>query len=295
MLVRVVAAPINQLDLLIGSGRFYGAAPQPPYVPGVEGVGTVVEADALEPGSRVWFSFERFDGGLGSLGELCAIDEDRVFAIRHDINDMLAAGLGLTGVAAWMALSWRARVNEGEQVLVLGGAGAVGQVALQAAGLLGAGRVIAASRSEEGRVAAKQLGADAVVDSSGDDMEVISDRILAACDGPLTLVIDPVWGEHAAAALRALSPNGRLVNFGGSGGSLATLDSATIRSKSLSVLGYTNLSLTFEQITGAIDVVHEHAAAGRLRILYESVALEDAAGAWRRASESLHRKLIVTP
>src|SRR5919106_2469555 len=184
VLVRVSAAPINQLDLLIGSGRFYGGAPDPPYVPGVEGVGTVVEAEGLEPGTRVWFSFGRFDSPRGSMAELCAADQARTMVIEHDIDDPTAAALGLTGLAAWMSLARRASVAAGEQVLILGAAGAVGQVALQAARLLGAGRVIGASRSEDGRAIALKLGADAVVDSRGDDVDAIAARIDQACDGP---------------------------------------------------------------------------------------------------------------
>ena len=166
-LVRVSAAPINQLDLLIGFGRFYGGAPKPPYVPGVEGVGTIVDGDELNPGTRVWFAFERYDSTRGSMGELSAIEEARTVVLEHGIDDVTAAALGLTGLAAWMSLA-RGRVTDGEQVLVLGAAGAVGQVALQAARILGAGRVIGASRSEEGRAIAEKLGADAVVDSRGD-------------------------------------------------------------------------------------------------------------------------------
>jgi NADPH:quinone reductase-like Zn-dependent oxidoreductase len=295
MLVRMTAAPINQLDLLIGSGRFYGGAPDPPYVPGVEGVGSVVEANGLEPGTRVWFSFESFDSPRGSMAELCAIDESRTVAIEHDIDDAVAADLGLTGLAAWMSLSWRAKIQPGEQVLVLGAAGAVGQIAVQAAHILGAGRVIAASRSDQGRAIAEQLGADAVVDSSGGDDDAIAARIEAVCEGPLTVVIDPVWGELAAAALRALSPGGRLVNFGSSAGVIAPLDSTIIRAKSLSVLGYTNVSLPFEEIRSAVTTLHRHAAEGRIDPILDRVGLDDLHSAWTHVGESPHRKFVVTP
>jgi NADPH:quinone reductase-like Zn-dependent oxidoreductase len=294
-LVRVTAAPINLLDLLIGSGRFYGGAPEPPYVPGVEGIGTVVESDGLEPGTRVWFSFERFDDARGSMAELCAIDEQRTVVLEHSLDDAVAAALGLTGVAAWMSLSWRGKLEPGEQVLVLGAAGAVGQVALQVARILGAGRVIGASRSEEGRAIAKRSGADAVVDSSGGDVDAIAERMERACEGPLSLVIDPVWGDLATAALRALAPQGRLVNFGSSAGIVAPLDSAVIRSKSLSVLGYTNVSLPFENLRTAVNALHQHAAAGRINPIIDRVDLDELGSAWTRAGESPHRKLVVMP
>jgi NADPH:quinone reductase-like Zn-dependent oxidoreductase len=293
--VRVNAAPINQLDLLISSGRFYGGAPAVPYVPGVEGVGTVVEAKRLTSGARVWFDFGRFDNALGSMAEMCIVDESRCLELRHDVDDETAAALGLTGVAAWMSLSQRGRVRAGEQVLVIGAGGAVGQIALQAARLLGAGRVIGGSRSEEGRAIAEKLGADAVVDTSGDDVQLIAERIEDACDGPLSLAIDPVWGSIAAAALQALAPDGRLVNFGGAGGPTLPLESAVLRSKSLSVLGYTNVMLGFDEMSKAVEELHEHAAEGRLQVLLERVGLDDIAGAFGRAGQSPHRKLVVVP
>ena len=122
--------------------------------------------------------------------------------LPDDVDDDLAAALGLSAIAAWMALTWRGHLQPGEQVLVLGASGAVGQVAVQAAKLLGAGRVIAASRDEAARARAFLLGADAVVDLSGNDVDEISRRIAAACEGPLHLVIDPVWGLPAEAAVR---------------------------------------------------------------------------------------------
>ncbi|MGH2734862.1 MAG: quinone oxidoreductase family protein [Actinomycetota bacterium] len=294
-LVRVTAAPINRLDLLIGSGTFYGGTPEPPYVPGVEGVGSVIEAQGLEPGTRVWFSFQRFDGLRGSMAELCAVDEQRTVVIEHDLDDGVAAAIGLTGLAAWMSLSRRGRLESGEQVLVLGAAGAVGQIALQAARILGARRVIGASRSDEGMAVAERLGADAVVDCSGGDVDTIAARIEGACDGPLALVLDPVWGGLASAALRALSPGGRLVNLGSSAGPVAPLESAVIRSKSLSVLGYTNVALSFDDIRAGLRSLHGHAAEGRITPIVDRVGLDDVGFAWARAGDSPHRKLVVAP
>ena len=293
--MRVDAAPIYQLDLLIASGRFYGGAPEVPYVPGVEGVGRVEEADALEPGTRVWFDFQRFDNPMGSMAELCSVDEARMMPIAHDIDSETAAALGLTGVAAWMSLSSRGRIAQGEQVLILGASGAVGQIAVQAARVLGAGRVVAASRSEEGRSVALKLGADAVIDNSGEDVDLIVARIKEACEGPLSLVIDPVWGAGSAAAIRVLAPNGRLVNFGSAGGPIVALESAVLRSKSLSILGYTNVMLSFDEMCTAVTALHERAAEGRIEVLVERVSLDDIPTAFERAGQSPHRKLVVVP
>ncbi|HEY0935047.1 MAG TPA: hypothetical protein VGD91_15040 [Trebonia sp.] len=72
---------------------------------------------------------------------------DRLMPVAAGIDDVTAAALGNTGLAAWPALTWRARLQPGETVLVLGAAGALGRIAHQAALALGAAAVVAADRS----------------------------------------------------------------------------------------------------------------------------------------------------
>ena len=71
-LVRVLAAPISPLDLLCASGTSYFGAPKLPYIPGTQGIGIVMEADALAPGQRVWFSCDAgMKPGDGSMAQYC--------------------------------------------------------------------------------------------------------------------------------------------------------------------------------------------------------------------------------
>lgn len=109
------------------------------------------------------------------------------------------------------------------------------------------------------------------------------------------LVIDPVWGVVAAAAARALAPGGRLVNYGSAAGVIAPLESTVIRSKSLSVLGYANLSPTFEEMCSGVGTLHGLAAENRIKVLVEEVDLDEVGPAFERADASPHRKLIVKP
>jgi NADPH:quinone reductase-like Zn-dependent oxidoreductase len=140
--VRVSAAPIVPLDLLCASGESYFGVPATPYVPGGQGVGVVESSDSLEVGSRVWFfATAGMRPGDGSMAERCAVPDSDVVPLEVGVPDELAAAVGLSGVAAWMALSWRARLQPGERVLVLGGSGAVGQVGIGAAHVLGAASV----------------------------------------------------------------------------------------------------------------------------------------------------------
>jgi len=295
-LVRVTAAPISPLDLLCASGTSYFGAPRLPYIPGVQGIGIVIEADVLAPGQRVWFSCDAgMKPGDGSMALYCVIDESSALVLPDQVDDDLAAALGLSAIAAWMALTWRGHLQSGEQVLVLGASGAVGQVAVQAAKLLGAGRVIAASRDEEGRARALSRGADAVVDLTGDDVEGMRRRMAAACEGPLHLVIDPVWGLPAEAAVRVLAAEGRLINIGSAAGPTARFESAILRSRLHAILGYTNNALTHEQKAGALTEILTHAAAGRCTVEREMVPLARAAEAWERQAACARRKLILVP
>jgi NADPH:quinone reductase len=295
-LIRVTAAPISPFDLLCASGTSYFGAPALPYVPGTQGVGVVEAADGLPAGRRVWFSATAgMRPGDGAMAQWCAVPRAAVLPVPDEVSDDLAAALGLSAIAAWMALTWRGGMQRGENVLVLGASGNVGQIAVQAARLLGAGRVVAACRDPHGRARAMELGADMVTDLSGADTGALADRLRQAADGRVDLVIDPVWGQPAEAALQVLSPRGRLVNLGSAAGTAASLGSAALRGGELSVLGYTNNALTNDQKATALNEIFTHAAAGRLTADRETVPLDHAPGAWSRCGKPPHRRGVLIP
>ena len=295
-LVRVIAAPISPLDLLCASGTSYFGPPALPYVPGVQGVGSVEVSERFTPGTRVWFSCDAgMKPGDGSMAAFCVADESALLPLPAGVPDDLAAALGLSAIAAWLGLTWRGQMQPGEQVLVLGASGAVGQVAVQAARLLGARRVIAATRDPDALASALDHGADATVDLKSDDVDALTQRMAAACDGPLELVIDPICGPGSQAAMRALANGGRLVQIGGAASPATTMESATVRSKMLNILGYTNNASTNDQKARALTAVLEHAAAGRITIDRETLPLARTGEAWQRQASSPHHKLILTP
>jgi NADPH:quinone reductase-like Zn-dependent oxidoreductase len=295
-LIRVTAAPVNPLDLLCASGTSYFGPPPLPYVPGAQGVGVVAEADSVPAGQRVWFSCGAgMQPGDGAMAELCVAAETATLPLPGDVSDDLAAALGLSAIAAWMALSWRGRLAPGEHVLVLGASGTVGQVGVQAARLLGAGRVVAACRDAHGRARATELGADDVADLSGGDAGALTERLEQATQGRTDLVLDPVWGLPAQAAATVLSPRGRLVNLGSSAGAEASFSSAALRSRMISVLGYTNNALTGEQKAAAFAEILAHAAAGRLTTDLETMPLSQAADGWARCGTAPHRRAVLLP
>ena len=195
-LVRVGAAPVVPLDVLCASGTSYFGRRRTPYVPGVQGVGVVEESDTLPTGTRVWFATSAgMVDGDGSLAPWCAVADDDLVPITADVTDAALAALGLSAVAAWMSLTWRAGMQAGERVLVLGGGGAVGQSAIGAARVLGAGQVVAVCRSAGAADRATAAGADEVVEHV-DDVAELAARLSAACEGPVDVVVDPVFGRR---------------------------------------------------------------------------------------------------
>ena len=293
--VTTAAAPITPLDVLCATGTSYFGRPPLPYVPGVQGVGVVERARGCASGTRVWFpTTAGMQPGDGSMAQQVLVPESELVALTHDVDDTLVAALGLSAIAAWMALTWKAALQPDEKVLVLGGGSVVGQVAIQAARLSGAGRVVAASRSPRAQARANTCGAHVVVALRDDDEpDALAARLADACDGDVDVVIDPLCGVPASAALRLLGRGARFVNLGGSAGDTATFSSATIRSRSAKVLGYTNNEIDTEQKRTALTAVLDHAAAGRLTVDHEVVRLDDLPEAWRRQAQGTAERRIV--
>ena len=292
-LVEIHAVPLNPIDIALASGKHYLGPPKTPYVPGSEGVGTVVEADSLEPGTRVYIS----DDGLGgrgrdgTLAELATVLEAEALGLPDEISDDLAAACGTAGLAGWLPVCWRAGVGAADRVLVLGGTGTVGLAAVQAARLKGVERVVAAGRRPAGLEAAKEAGADAVVHL---DEPELAAAFKEACggEGP-TVVIDPLWGEPLAAALEAAAQGARVVQIGQSAGPTATLASGVVRGKQLEIYGYSNFVVPPEVRREAYAELVAHAAGGEIRFPIEDYPLDRVAEAWKRQADGPGAKLVV--
>jgi NADPH:quinone reductase-like Zn-dependent oxidoreductase len=283
--VDVLAAGMNPVDVLKASGHFYGGNPPLPSIVGTEGIAR--RAD----GSTVYFDAPV--APFGAFAERTLIDPEATYAVPDGLDPALAVVFGISGLAGWLALEYRARLREGETVLVLGAGGVVGQVAVQAAKLLGAGRVVATARSEERLDRAVQQGADATVQIGAVDDLAAAFR--DAGGGGIDVVVDPVWGEPAVAALAAMNPRGRLVQLGQSAGAEAVVPSALIRGKTLDVLGHTNFAVETAVKRAGYETMAAHAAAGRLEVEVERVPLDGIPDIWERQRSSPGVKLVVVP
>lgn len=287
--VEVLAAPLNPIDLAVSRGILATGHPELPYVPGCEAVGR------RRDGRLVWI----FGGAFGrtrngGMAEHASIGDATAIEVPDGADPAVAAGLGIAGLAGWLPLAWRAPLQGGESVLVLGATGAVGLVAVQTAKLLGAARVVAAGRSAAGLERAAALGADATVRLDAGDL-VAAFKDAFAGDGP-SYVFDPVWGAPVAAAIQAAAPRATIVNLGQSAGPTAELASAAVRFKNLALLGHTNYAVPEDELTEHYHRLVGHVTSGAIVFDVARIPLDDVAAAWQRQADGAGgAKLVLVP
>ena len=269
----VAAVALNPVDLAIASGKWYGGHPPLPYAPGCEAV-------AHRDGQR----FYLFGDGHGTtkdgfLVERVDFPDDAAIPLPADLDDTAAVAAGIAGLAGYYPVTRVARVTANDRVLVLAATGAVGRVALQAAKVAGARRVVAAGRDRAKLERTLELGADAAVGVDEDS------------DEEFDVVIDPLWGAPLVRALNAAAPNARIAQIGASAGPEATIASGTVRGKQLRILGHTNFALARDELREAYLELIGHVAGGRIRIELETFPLERVGDAWAAQREG--RKAVV--
>ena len=279
VVVDVTLAGLNPVDRLRAEGYEY-LSPVPPFVAGREGVG-------LLDGERVYFheAVEPY----GSFAKQALVSADQILKVPAGITDEQAIPLGVAGLTAWVSLSFDARLVEGERVLVTGATGMVGQIAVQAAKLLGAGYVVGAGRHEETLASLRDRGADEVVVLGEDPGPAIA---AVAGDG-FDVVVDCVFGPPFVAALNATAPGARVVVVGLTAGSNVNLEFFSLYRRRISGLQMSAVPLAHRQ--EALDAMAEHTLTGGLRVDAERYELDDVATAWGELLRGAHRKLLIAP
>ncbi len=283
VVVEVAAAGLHHLDLLKASGSFYMGPPPLPSAVGTDGVGR------LEDGRRVYF--DETVQPFGSMAERALARDTALFDVDDGIDDVTAAALGNTGLGAWLAVTSRSGMEQGDTVLVLG-AGAFGSLAVQIAKLRGAGRVVAADRS--GERLERLRGADAVVAIG--DADDLAEAIKDAAGGELDVTIDTLWGDPAVAAIQAAGRHARHVQVGHVAGPTITLPAPALRSISLDLRGFRVDLPPPEQRRQAFLDLTRHVAAGDVAVDVEPVALQQVGEAWERQRRAEGgAKLVLVP
>ena len=216
--VRVAAAGVNFPDTLVVQG-LYQSRPELPFVPGSEAAG-VVDAlgegvDGLAEGDRVLaFTVQ------GAFAEQMVAPAAAVVPIPGDLPFDVAAGFLLAYGTSHHALRQRARLQEGETLLVLGAAGGVGLAAVELGAAMGA-RVVAAASTDEKLALCRERGAAETVNYSREDIRDGLRRALGKTKPDV--VFDPVGGELSEPAFRSLGWNGRHLVVGFAAGDIPSL------------------------------------------------------------------------
>jgi NADPH:quinone reductase len=172
----------------------------------------------------------------GGYAERVAAPEATTFPIPDGVEDGPALAMLIQGLTAWHLFRTSAKLAEGESVVVVSGAGGVGNLALQLAKPFGAGRVIATASTEEKRALCLELGADAAIDPAEEDLTA---AIREANGGEMVdVVLEMAGGRTFDSAMEALAPFGRIVAYGIAGREQNELETGRLMRKSRAVVGF---------------------------------------------------------
>ncbi|HTB95857.1 MAG TPA: hypothetical protein VK716_02530 [Terracidiphilus sp.] len=289
VLIQVKAAGLHPIVRALASGSHYSSEAQVPMVAGIDGVG-------LRPdGTRVYFGGARKP--WGTMADRCAVPAAMSIPLPDSIEDTVAAAIANPGMSAWLSLKERGQLQAGQTVLIMGATGVAGHLAIQAARLLGAKRIVAAGRNVDS-LAGEDV--DAVI-ALGEPEDAILSALEAEAAKGIDVIIDYLWGRPTELLLDVLSksfnPSStramRLVEVGESAGKTISLPGAALRSINLQILGSGFGSVPLQSIFTAIPQLFAMAASGRLRVDVEAVPLANVESAWIRAEKA--RRIVFVP
>ena len=204
VLIKVHAVGLNHVDEKVRKGEFKAFMSLPlPYVLGHDLSGEIVSIGSgvknFKVGDIVYSRPSTMDGG--TLVQFKVVDESEVALIPQNISPVEAAALPLVSLTAWQALVEVGNIQEGNKVLIHGGAGGVGIVAIQIAKYLGA--FVATTVNKDNVEFAKSLGADLVIDYTTQEFEdLVNDY---------DLVLETVGGSNLMKSFQVLKKDGLVV------------------------------------------------------------------------------------
>ncbi|CAN5140888.1 zinc-binding alcohol dehydrogenase family protein [soil metagenome] len=276
VLIEVDTAGLGGWDVL----GAYRLGVQYPCVIRGEGVGRA------EDGRRVYFG-ERSVAPWGAWAEKTIVPAAEVWDVPDDIDDRTAITMGIAGTGILVPLE-AAKIQPGESVLILGATGVLGQIGLQLAKSLGAGRVVAAARSQAGldRLMARGL-ADAVVAMGGEnDTEAL--KAASGGDG-FDVVLDLVFGKPFLSAVKATKWGARLITIGTGAGRVVELNIGDLLFRTLTCIG------TGQRPPADREIIWRRLLAMQrdqsITVDYVDYDFADSSGAWAAQAAGPHAKI----
>lgn len=281
--LKVSAAALSNLTKGRAAGSHYSADGHYPFIPGVDGVGT------LPDGRRVYFAIP--EAPFGAMAEQTLVDSRRIITLPDNLDDVAAAALANPGMSCVAALVERARFRAGETVLINGATGAAGMVAVQVAKKLRAGNVIVTGRNAHELDTLRSLGADVVIpfdlrSENHEGIEQFEQSLTAAFADGLDVVVDYLWGASARTIIVAIAKAVedahpvRFVQVGEASGEPMELPAAALRSSAIQIMGSGLKSVPLVKLLESIRQTFDLAARGELYLPTKVVALSTVAENW---------------
>ncbi|MFD8704150.1 NADP-dependent oxidoreductase [Kitasatospora sp. NPDC059648] len=279
VLVRVKAIGLNPLEARLRAGEF-PLIGRPPFVLGWDISGVVEEGPQtwrLRPGDEV-FGMPLFPRAAGAYAEMVSAPAVHLVRKPASLSHVEAAALPLVGLTAWQGLVDLGGVTEGDRVLVHGGGGGVGHVAIQIAKAFGAHVITTASGRK--RKFVEGFGADEVIDYTAVDFtEAVRD---------IDVVLDTIGGDTVERSLEVLRPGGHLVT------AVAEEESELIARYEAAGMRFSGIAVDPDPVAlrGLVELVDQ----GRLRVhVQETFPFERVADAHRMLDGGhLQGKLVLT-
>ncbi len=293
VLVRVAATAVNRADTLQRQG-FYPPPPGASEIIGLECSGTVA---ALGPDVEGWAVGDEVCALLagGGYAELVAVPAGQLMPVPDGVDLVTAGALPEVACTVWSNVFMVAGLQRGEVLLVHGGAGGIGNLAIQLGAALGA-RVFTTAGTEEKRAFCRELGAEVAIDYHEEDfVEVVREHTGGA---GADVVLDNMGAKYLGRNVDALATEGRLVVIGMQGGSKGELDLGVLLRKRGAVVATSLRGRPPEGKAAICASVVEHVwplvADGTVRTVVDTVLpLEQVADAHRRMDEGAHTGKIV--
>ena len=226
--LEVRACGVNFADTLMVAGR-YQEKPDLPFSPGLEVCGVVEKLGAGVDGPAIGTRVAAYCGS-GGFAEALVVAAEACVPVPDAMPDAEVAGFLIAYGTSQVGLDYRARLQPGETLLVLGASGGVGLTAVEIGKLMGA-TVIGVARGAEKMEVARAAGADRVFDTDVDLRAEV--KALGGAD----VIYDPVGGELAEAALRTCNPEARILPVGFASGMVPQLPANILLVKNLTVHG----------------------------------------------------------
>jgi NADPH:quinone reductase-like Zn-dependent oxidoreductase len=281
LVIDIKTASVKNLDKLRASGKHYASYTELPAVVGIDGVGK------LPDGTLVYAQ-----GISGMIAEKSLVSEGQYVVLPKGMDLVQAAALPNAVIGAAMALRFRAKMQQGSVVLINGATGVTGQLAVQLAKHDGASKIIVTGRNPEVLEQLRSLGANEIISLTESDEYIISKIKAIHEETPISCVIDYLWGKPIELMITALKGSGintftpqvKIISVGSMAGEKIMLDSSTLRSSAIELLGSGLGSLSRDEIkkfyTEILPEIFDLSVAGVLKLETHVMPISEIETAW---------------